>query len=241
VLRLDTENPTWGYRRIHGEIRRLGHRLAASTVWKILRDAGREATPNRTGPSWSEFIASQAHALIATDFLCVDTVTLRRLHVLFFIEIDTRRVHLAGITTNPTGAWTAQAARNLLMGYDKAIRFVIRDGAGQYTRTFDHVFAAIGAEAIITPPGAPQANAFAERWVRTVRHELLDRTLIWNERQLRRLLDDFIVHYNEHRPHRSLGQRAPTDDTDASVTGLGQPIQRSTTCAGLINEYRPAA
>ena len=133
VLRLDTENPRWGYRRIHGEMRRLGHRIAASTVWKNLRDAGREPTPNRTGPNRSEFIASQAHALVATDFFCVDTVTMRRFHVLFFIELDTRRVHLAGITTNPTGPWTTQAARNLLMDYDKAIRFVIRDGAGQYT------------------------------------------------------------------------------------------------------------
>ncbi len=243
VLRLNTDNPTWGYRRIHGELRRLGHSVcvAASTVWKILRDNGREPTPNRTGPTWSEFIQSQAHAIIATDFLRVDTVTLRRLHVLFFIEIDTRRVHLAGITTNPTGPWTTQAARNLTIAYRKAIRFVIRDGAGQHTRTFDNVFAAIGAEAIKTPPGAPQANAFAERWVRSVRHELLDRTLIWNERQLHRLLDDFVEHYNEHRPHRSLNQRTPCDNADAPVIELGQAIQRTTTCAGLINEYRPAA
>ena len=152
MLRLDNENPTWGYRRIHGELRRLGHRIAASTVWKILRDAGPAPTPNRTGPTWSQFITSQAHALVATDFFCVDTVTLRRLHVLFFIEIDTRRVHLAGITTNPTGPWTTQAARNLTITYHRAIRFVIRDGAGQYTRTFDHVFAAIGADVITTPP-----------------------------------------------------------------------------------------
>ncbi len=241
VLRLDDENPNWGYRRIHGEIRRLGHRIAASTVWKILRDAGREPTPNRTGPSWSEFIASQAHALVATDFFCVDTVTLRRFHVLFFIEVDTRRVHLAGITTNPTGAWTTQAARNLTMSYDKAIRFVIRDGAGQYTRSFDDVFAAIGGSVITIPPGAPRANAFAERWVRTVRHELLDRTLIWNQRQLRRLLEDFLAHYNNSRPHRCLLLRAPNDDSDAAVIALVQPIQRTTTCAGLINEYRPAA
>jgi transposase InsO family protein len=241
VLRLDTENPNWGYRRIHGEMRRHGHRVAASTVWKILRDAGREPTPNRTGPSWSEFITSQAHALIATDFFCVDTVTLRRFHVLFFIEIDTRRVHLAGITTNPTGAWTTQAARNLLMGCDNAIRFVIRDGAGQYTRSFDDVFAAIGGSVITIPPGAPRANAFAERWVRTVRHELLDRTLIWNQRQLRRLLEEFLSHYNTNRPHRSLGQRAPNDQALMSAIGPATPIHRATTCAELINEYRPAA
>ncbi len=241
MLRLDTENPTWGYRRIHGELRRLGHRLAASTVWKILRDNGREPSPDRTGPTWREFITSQAHALVATDFFCVDTVTLRRLHVLFLIEIETRRVHLAGITTNPTGAWTAQAVRNLTMTYRRAIRFAIRDGVSKYTRTFDQVFVAIGAEVIKTPPGAPKANAFAERWVRTVRHELLDRTLIWNQRQLRGLLHEFVEHYSEHRPHRSLYQRAPTDNTQPSVIDLGQPIQRTTTCAGLINEYRPAA
>ena len=210
-------------------------------MWKILRDAGRKPTPNRTGPSWSEFITSQAHALAATDFFCVDTVTLRRFHVLFFIEAHSRRVHLAGITTNPTGTWTAQAARNLLMGYDKALRFVVRDGAGQFSRTFDDVFAAIGASVITTPPGAPQANAFAARWVRTVRHELLDRTLIWNQRQLRRLLNEFVAHYNEHRPHRSLGQRAPRDQRGASVIEPGCPIHRTITCAGLINEHRPAA
>ena len=241
VLRLDTDNPTWGYRRIHGELRRLGHRIAASTVWTILCDNGREPTPNRTGPTWSQFIASQAHAMIATDFFCVDTITVRCLHVLFFIEIDTRRVHIAGITTYPTGPWTTQAARNLARAYQRAIRLVIRDGACQYTSSFDHVFTAIGAEAIKTPPGAPQANAFAERWVRTVRHELLDRTLIWNQRQLERLLDEFVDHYNQHRPHRSLKQRAPADKGEASVIEVGQPIQRTTTCAGLINEYRPAA
>ena len=127
------------------------------------------------------------------------------------------------------------------MAYRKRIRFVIRYGAGQYTRAFDDVFAAIGAEAITTPPGAPRANAFAERWVRTVRHELLDRTLIWNQRQLNRLLNDFIKRYNGHRPHRSLNQRAPCDETNASVIDLGHRIQRATTCDGLINEYRPAA
>ncbi len=241
VLRLDAENPTWGYRRIHGELRRLGHRIAASTVWQILRDAGREPTGDRTGPSWSEFIGSQAHALIATDFFCVDSVTLRRYYVLFFIEVDTRRVHLAGITTTPTGPFTTQAARNLLMSFDKAIRFVIHDGAGQYSRTFDDVFATIGATAITTPPGAPRANAFAERWVRTVRHGLLDRTLVWNQRQLHRLPEEFVVHYNAHRPHRSLDQRTPTDEHEAPVIELSNQIRRSTTCAALINEYRPAA
>ncbi|MDQ3354371.1 MAG: integrase core domain-containing protein [Actinomycetota bacterium] len=240
AIAMAIENPTWGYRRVHGELRRLGYRVAASSVWKILRTAGVEPTPHRTGPSWAQFIRSQAKAVIATDFCCVDTVTLRRFHVLFFIEVGSRRVHLAGITTNPTGAWTTQAARNLLMDLEGQFRFVIHDGAGQYTRSFDNVFAGAGIEAITTPPRAPMANAYAERWVRTLRHELLDRTLIWNERQLRSLLADYLEHYNSHRPHRGLEQRAP-DDPDGSLPTPPRSIERRTACSGLINEYRHAA
>jgi putative transposase len=240
VLRLNAENPTWGYRRIHGELAQLGHRLAASTVWRILRDADRDPTPGRTGPSWAAFIRSQACAVIATDFFTVDTVLLPRFYVLFFIELHTRRVHLAGLTAHPTGAWTTQQARNLLLRLENRIRFVVHDGAGQYTTSFDDGFRAVGAKAITTLSGAPLANTFAERWVRSVRHELLDRTLVWNQPQLRSLLDDYVQHYNTHRPHRSLGQRAPNGHTVA-VIGPGQLIQRHTTCAGLINEYRPAA
>ena len=243
AIRLACENPTWGYRRVHGELCRLGHTLAASTVWKILRAAGIDPGRDRTGPSWSEFIRSQASAIVATDFACVDTALLRRYHVLFIIEIASRRVHLAGITTNPTGPWTTQAARNLLMRltHQHGFRFLIRDGAGQFTASFDCVFAGCGITAIRTPPRSPQANAFAERWVRTLRHELLDRTIIWNERQLRRLLDEYVAHYNEHRPHRSLHQRAPDAQCDVVAIGPGQPIRQHTTCGGLINEYRPAA
>jgi putative transposase len=243
VIRLARENPMWGYRRVHGELRRLGHSVAASTVWKILRGAGIDPARDRTGPSWSEFIRSQASAIVATDFVCVDTALLRRFHVLFVIEIATRRVHIAGITTNPTGAWTTQAARNLLMRLPDThrFRFLIRDGAGQFTASFDNVLAGSGITAIRTPPRAPQANAHAERWVRTLRHELLDRTIIWNKRQLRVLLAQYVEHYNEHRPHRSLDQHAPDDHADVTPIGAGQPIRRRTTCSGLINEYRPAA
>jgi len=169
AIRLAQENPTWGYRRVHGELCRLGYTIAASSVWNILRAAGIDPSSDRTGPSWAEFIRSQAKAVIATDFLCLDTVTLRRLHVLFFIEVGSRRVHLGGITTNPTGAWTTQAARNLLMDLGTGFRFVIHDGAGQYSASFDTVFTAAGITVITTPPRAPRANAFAERWVRTVR------------------------------------------------------------------------
>lgn len=241
VLQLDSQNPTWGYRRITGEIHRLGHRIAASTVWSILRKAGREPTPDRTGPSWSEFIASQAKATVATDFFCVDSVTLRRYWVIFFIEIESRRVHLGGITTNPDGPWTTQTARNMLTDWAHETRFVIRDRGGQYTKSFDAAFGSVGAEVIHTPPGAPRANAFAERWVRSVRHELLDRTLIWNQRQLRTLLDEYVAHYNQHRPHQSINQRAPDDTEPAGQVETSRPVTRIPICGGLINEYRRAA
>ena len=225
------------------QVARLGHKLAASTVWKILRAAGIDPTRDRTGPSWSEFIHSQWKAVLATDFACVDTALLRRFHVLFVIEVATRRVHLAGITTTPTGSWTTQAARNLTMKLDDnhPFRFLIRDGAGQFTRSFDAVLAGSGITAIRTPPRSPQANAYAERWVRTLRHELLDRTIIWNEHQLQQLLEEYLEHYNSHRPHRGLHQRAPNDSADVIPIGTGQPIKRHTTCAGLISEYRTAA
>ena len=243
VIRLAGENPAWGYRPIHGELARLGHQVAASTVWKILRAAGIDPTRDRTGPTWLEFIRSQAAGIIATDFACVDTAFLRRFHVLFIIEVHTRRVHLAGITTNPTGPWTTQAARNFLMRHDEnhGFRFLIRDGAGQFTRSFDDVFAGSGITAIRIPPRAPRANAYAERWVRTLRHELLDRTIIWNERQLRSLVVEYIEHYNSRRPHRGIDQRAPNDNADVVPIGQGIPIQRHSTCSGLINEYRTAA
>lgn len=240
AIRLATENPTWGYRRVHGELARLGYRIAASTVWTILRAAGIGPTPERTGPTWAQFIRSEAKGILATDFACVDTATLRRFHVLFFIEIGSRRVHLGGITTNPTGPWTTQAARNFLMHIDRQFRFVIHDGAGQYAGTFDAVFEADGMSAITTPPRAPMANAYAERWVRTLRHELLDRTIIWNERQLRGLLVGYIDHYNQHRPHRALDQAAPNHTNVVTITP-GQPVVRHTRCGGLINEYRHAA
>jgi transposase InsO family protein len=164
----------------------------------------------------------------------------RRYYVLFFIELHTRRVHFAGITTNPTGAWTAQAARNFTMGYAHTIRFLIRDGAGQFVATFDEVFRSDGATVIRTPPRTPVANAYAERWVATARREVLDRTLIWNRRQLERLLRDYVEHYNTHRPHRSLEQRPP-DDRGLVEYRRGQPIRRHATWSGLINQYHHAA
>jgi len=243
IIQMANENPNWGYRRIHGELHRLGHSIAASTVWKILKAAGINPTRDRTGPTWSEFISSQAKAIVATDFACVDTVLLKRFHVLFVIEHATRRVHLLGITANPAGPWTAQTIRNfcIRLADGHRFRFIIRDGAGQFTRSFDTVLAGSNITAIRIPPRSPQANAYAERWVRTLRHELLDRTIIWNERQLRQLLEEYIEHYNTQRPHRGIGQRAPNDTGNLVPIGPGHPIQRHTTCNGLINQYRTAA
>jgi putative transposase len=239
IIRFAQENPTWGYRRIHGELARLGIKVAASTVWAILKKANIDPAPGRTSESWTTFLRTQAGGIVACDFFCVDTVMLRRYYVLFFIELQTRRVHLAGMTTNPTGAWTTQAARNLMMRYDHKIRFLIHDGAGQFVVAFDDVFRSDGATIIRTPPRTPVANAYAERWVGTVRRELCDWTLIWHRRQLEQLLHEYVAHYNTHRPHRSLVQRAP-DTHDVAEHQPGQPIRRHRTCNGLINEYREA-
>jgi putative transposase len=240
IIRLARENPTWGYRRIHGELARLGITIAASTVWAILKKARIDPAPGRNAESWTTFLRAQAAGIVACDFFTVDTVLLRRYYVLFFIELESRCVHLAGITANPTGAWTTQAARNLMMGYDRTIRFLIRDGAGQFVMAFDDVFRSDGTTIIRTPPRTPVANAYAERWVGTVRRELCDRTLIWNRRHLEQLLADYVEHYNTHRPHRSLGQRAP-NTRDVVAYRPGQPIRRHPTCNGLINEYNQAA
>jgi len=177
---------------------------------------------------------------VACDFFTLYTVMLRRYYVLFCIELETRRVHLAGITTNPTGAWTTQAARNFCMGCDRTIRFLIRDRASQFIGAFDEIFRSDGTAIIRIPARTPVANAYAERWVGTACRELCDRTLIWNRRQLQQLLRDYVAHYNTHRPRRALRQRAP-DDRDVVAYRPGQPIRRHAVCSGLINEYRRAA
>jgi hypothetical protein len=166
IIRLASENPTWGYRRIHGELIRLGITIAASTVWATLKKAGIDPAPDRTAESWTTFLRAQAARIIACDFFTIDTVMLRRYYALFFIELDTRRVHFARITRNPTGARTTQAARNLLMSYERTIRFLIRDGAGQFVAAFDEVFRSDRATIIRTSPYTPVANAYAERWAR---------------------------------------------------------------------------
>jgi putative transposase len=213
IVRLARENPTWGYRRIQGELTRMGVVLAPSSVWAILRRHGIDPLPNRTGPSWTEFLRTQSSSMLACDFFTVDTVLLHRLYVLFFIEIETRQVYVMGITAHPTAAWVTQQARNLSMLLSERVhpvKFLIRDRDTKFTATFDEVFRSEGTRIIRTPVRAPRANAFAERFIGTLRRECLDRTLIFGRRHLDGVLANYVAHYNGHRPHRSLDQQAPT-------------------------------
>ena len=212
VIRMATDNPAWGHRRVQGELVKLGHPIAASTVWQILHAAGIDPAPRRTGPTWKQFLTAQARGILAVDFVHVDTVLLRRIYALIVIEHGTRRVHLAGITAHPDGAWTTQAARNFLMDLGQraaSVKFLIRDRAGQFTGSFDAVFTAEGIRILASPPQAPRANAICERIIGTLRRELFDRLLIVNEHHLRRVLTEYLRHYNAARPHRALGQLAP--------------------------------
>jgi putative transposase len=181
ILRMAAENPTWGYRCIHGELARLGQNLAPSTVWLLLKRCGIDLAPRRASLTWQQFLAVQAEGILACDFFHAETVLLKRLYVLFVLEVSTRRVHILGVTANPTGEWVAQQARTLLMDLADRIeqfRFLLRDRDAKFTDTYDAIFASEGIRILRTPMRAPRANAFAERWVGTVRRELLDRMLL---------------------------------------------------------------
>jgi putative transposase len=243
VLRLARENPTWGYRRIHGELCRLGYKIGASTVWTILHRAGVDPAPVRSAVTWRQFLPTQAKGVLAVDFFTVDTVFLKRLYVLFVIEVTTRRVHVLGVTAHPVGEWVAQQARNLFMGIDRAgrFRFLVRDRDTKFTAAFDAVFAGEAIEVLRTPVRAPQANAYAERWVGTVRRELLDRMLILGCRQLRAVLTEYADHYNGHRLHRALGQAPPLGSGELPVVLPAGRVVRRDRLGGLIHEYAQAA
>jgi putative transposase len=240
VLEMVRDNPGWGYRRIHGELAGLGHKLAPSTVWKILKDAGIDPAPTRSGLSWRAFLEAQAKTILATDFFHVDTVLLRRLYVLFVIEHGTRRVHLAGITAHPTGEWVTQQGRNLLMNLEDqadSFKFLIRDRDAKSTAAFDAVLAVAGVRIIKTPVRAPRANAIAERWIASARRECLDRMLISGERHLRLVLDEYVDHYNVHRPHRALQQHPPAGRSHRPAPGANVRVLCRDRLGGLIHEY----
>ncbi|WP_438492662.1 integrase core domain-containing protein [Streptomyces asiaticus] len=242
IQRLARENPTWGYVSIQGELRRLGHRVAAATIRRVLRRSGLPPAPQRASQqTWRSFLRSQAHTLLACDFMHVETVFLKRLYVFFVMEIATRRVHVLGVTARPSGAWVTRLARNLLMDLgDRAgcFRFLIRDRDSKFTAAFNAVFAGNGTAVIPTPPQSPRSNAFAERWIRTARAECTDRLLITGGRHLRTVLDQYAEHYNAGRAHRGLDLRAPDDDPNVILLPAAT-VRRRQVLGGLLNEYHP--
>ena len=240
IIRLARENPRWGYRRIQGELRKLGVFVSATSVCAVLRRNGLPPAPRRDGPSWREFLTQQAAGIMACDFFCVETVGLKTLYVLFFIELSTRRVHLAGVTANPGSTWVTQQARNLAVE-DRLVKteFLIRDRDAKYSGSFDEVFCSEGLLVIQTPVQAPNANAFAERFVRTVRQECLDRILVFSQRHLERILREFVAHYNTERPHRGLSLETPEPQPGAKLTA--GKVVRVAKLGGLINEYHRIA
>ncbi|MGW9022704.1 integrase core domain-containing protein [Streptomyces sp. NPDC055722] len=246
VLRLARDNPRWGHRRIQGELARLGHPIASSTVRQILHAAGIGPAPRRSGPSWREFLTLQAEGIIAADFFHVDTVTGRRLYALVFLEHGTRRLHITGVTAHPTAQWATQQARNLaadLGARVESLRFVLRDRDGKYTRSFDAVFEAEEMEVLLSAPQAPRMNAHCERVIGTIRREALDHVLIMNEAHARQVLAEYQHHYNRHRPHRARDQRPPEAQDQPAVRHgpHTQRLLRTRVLGGVINEYRYAA
>jgi transposase InsO family protein len=244
IERLARENTSWGYKRVQGELLKLGHRVAASTIRRILKRARiPPATTRRHDTSWRQFLQAQASSVLAVDFFCVETVTLRRLYVFFVLEVESRYVHILGVTANPDGPWTTQQARNLLLELGDratAFRYLIRDRAGQFAAAFDTVLTDAGITVLKIPPRSPRANAYAERFVLTIRAELTDRLLIFSERHLRHLLNAYARHYNGQRPHRSRQLRPPRSDHPIPAQPA-QLVTRRTVLGGFLNEYQAAA
>jgi putative transposase len=241
VLRLGRENPRWGCLRIQGELRKLGIRVGATTIRSLLRRSGLGPAPRRGGPTWGEFLRAQGQGILACDFFTVETAWLRTLYVLFFVELGSRRVQLAGVTANPDCAWVSQQARNLAIAERlENVRFLLHDRDAKFAGPFDESIRSEGVRVIKTPIRSPKANAVAERWVRTVRTECLDHLLVFGRRQLERVLRDYLAHFNAERPHRSLALVPPAGSPRSRGSPTRDVLRRDVVC-GLIHEYYPAA
>ena len=241
IIRLGRENPRWGCVRIQGELRKLGIRVGASTVRRILRRADLGPAPRRMGPTWTQFLRAQGRGVLACDFFTVETVFLKTLYVLFFIELSTRRVHVAGTTSRPDSAWVTQQARNLsITGGLEDQHILLRDRDSKFSGPFDEVVRTEGLTVVKTPVRTPQANAVAERWVGSVRRECLDHVLIFGRRHLQRVLDAYTDHYNLARPHRSLDLQPPEPGSDPETASRTKVLRRDV-LDGLIHEYQRIA
>ncbi|MEU8911659.1 integrase core domain-containing protein [Streptomyces mirabilis] len=248
VLRLARENSSWGYRRIHGELAALGIKVAASTIWEILKEHGIPPAPERQSTTWADFLRGQAGALLACDFFETRTLTGARLYVFAVIEHSTRRIRILGITAHPTAQWVVQLGRNLLMDLEDAVNkasFLIRDRDSKFTAAFDAVLADAGFKVVTTGIQMPRMNSIVERWIQTCRRELLDRTLIWNQTHLLHALREFENFYNEHRPHRTLKQAAPLRPLPEPISVPGHirhlEVRRRDRLGGTLHEYHHAA
>ena len=238
------ENPRWGCVRIAGELRKLGIRVGATTIRTLLRRHGFGPAPRRSGPTWTQFLRAQAEVIVACDFFTVETIRLQTLYVLFFIEVSTRRVIVAGVTTRPCSAWVTQQARNVAMDLEdrgRSVKFLLRDHDAKFTGRFDEVFCSDGTEVLRTPIRAPKANAYAERWVQTVRSECLDWTLVVGRRHLLRVLRAYVRHYNQQRPHRGLALAVPEPQEQRWTLLSPGKVGRRDLLGGLIHEYHAAA
>ncbi|MDX3876618.1 integrase core domain-containing protein [Streptomyces europaeiscabiei] len=247
VLRLARENPSWGYRRLHGELLVLGVKVAACTVWEILKEADVDPAPERASSTWADFLRSQADALLACDFFEAVTLSGARLYVFAVIEHASRRIRILGATAHPTASWVVQAAKNLVMDLEDAgcrARYLIRDRDG-FPRPFDEVLKDAGIEVVLSGVRMPRMNSIMERWVQTCRRELLDRTLIWNQRHLLRALREFETFYNEHRPHQGLANARPLHSLPAPIEDPDRiahlDMRRRARLGGTLHEYQHAA
>ena len=242
-MRLARENTRWSYRRIQGELVKLSVRCSHETIRRILRCHRLPPAPLRARTAWRQFLRQQAHQILATDFFTVETVWFQRLYVLFFIELGSRRVHLAGCTAHPSAVWVAQQARQLAWRISEGElrpRFLLRDRDSKFTRAFDQVFRSEGVEVTRVPFRTPVANSHAERWVGTARREVLDHMLIFGRRHLEYVLSEFVEHYQKARPHHGTGQRTPGGDIPDQPVTTGRIVRRDR-LGGVIHEYQRAA